>query len=119
MEPRSTFLQLNVLSALGLLVVVVAEGDEVVMVGEGDDPLAVLFRDGEEVLEDAHAALAEAGLEVVEDEVGEGLADLADVRDVVAHDDVGHGEVGGGAVGQVTDYQTVWHAPGQSSVFCR
>jgi aldehyde:ferredoxin oxidoreductase len=30
------------------------ERNEVVVVGEGQDPLAVLLRDGEQVLEDAH-----------------------------------------------------------------
>ena len=39
----------------------VAEGDEVVMVGESDHPLAVLFRDREEVLEDARDEKPESG----------------------------------------------------------
>ena len=69
LEPRPHFLQLNAFAAFSLLVGVVTERYEIVVISERDDSLAVLLGYGEEVLQDAHASLAQLSFHVVEDQV--------------------------------------------------
>lgn len=52
--------------------------------------------------------LSQLGLEVVEDEVGEGLRHCPHMGDIMSHHCVGEGEGGRGAIWEVAHHQTIW-----------
>lgn len=90
-----------------LLIRMVPERNVVLLIREGYDPLRVLLRNREQILEYINTSLAKIGREIVKNQVRIGLTHSATILNIVSHDNIVQCIVGGWTVRQMAHRQRI------------